>query len=90
MDWLETQGNYLALHIGDATYLVRQTIRAFDTQRDPQQFARVHRRVMVSLHSIQDLEPLTNGDAGLRLRTGQVVRVSRSYRKQLAENCSDA
>jgi len=45
---------------------------------------------MVSLHSIQDLEPLTNGDAGLRLRTGQVVRVSRSYRKQLAENCSDA
>ncbi|ULU24096.1 LytTR family transcriptional regulator [Dyella terrae] len=84
VDWLETQGNYLALHVGDATYLIRQTITAFEVRLDPRQFARVHRRAMVCLHGIQDLKPLTNGDAELRLRTGQVVRVSRSYRKQLA------
>jgi MFS family permease len=84
VDWLETQGNYLALHAGDTTYLIRQTITAFEAQLDPRQFVRVHRRAMVSLHGIRDLKPLTNGDAELRLRTGQVVRVSRSYRKQLA------
>lgn len=82
VDWLETQGNYLALHMGDATHLIRQTITALETQLDPRQFARVHRRAMVSLRNIQDLKPLTNGDAELRLRSGQVVRVSRSYRKQ--------
>jgi len=86
VDWLETQGNYLALHMGDATHLIRQTVTAFETQLDPRQFARVHRRAMVSLRSIRDLKPLTNGDAELRLHTGQVVRVSRSYRKQLAAN----
>ncbi|MFC5743765.1 LytTR family DNA-binding domain-containing protein [Dyella tabacisoli] len=79
MDWLETQSNYLALHIGDATFLICQIIKAFETQLDPRQFARVHRRAMVSLYNIQDLKPRINGDAELRLRTGQVVRVSRSY-----------
>jgi len=84
VDWLDTQGNYLALHIGDTTHLIRQTITAFETQLDPRQFVRVHRRAMVSLRAIQDLKPLTNGDAELRLHTGQLVRVSRNYRKQLA------
>lgn len=83
VDWIETQGNYLALHVGDAAYLIRQTLAAFEAQLDPECFVRVHRRALVSVDRVQDLKPLTNGDAELRLHGGHVVRVSRSYRKQL-------
>ncbi|WP_157971369.1 LytTR family DNA-binding domain-containing protein [Dyella sp. C9] len=84
VDWIETQGNYLALHTGQNTYLIRQTITAFEAQLDSRQFVRVHRRALVCIERIQDLKSLTNGDAELRLRSGQTVRVSRLYRKQLA------
>jgi hypothetical protein len=83
VDWIETQGNYLALHVGDSAHLIRQTLASFETQIAAGQFFRVHRRALVCVDRIQDLKPLTNGDAELRLRGGQVVRVSRRYRKQL-------
>lgn len=83
VDWIEAQGNYLALHVGDAVHLIRQTLAAFEIQLDPEHFVRVHRRSLIRVDRIQDLKPLTNGDAELRLRSGQVIRVSRSYRKQL-------
>lgn len=82
VDWIETQGNYLALHVGGTTHLIRQTLAAFEAQLDPEHFVRVHRRILVSVDRMQDLKPLTNGDAELRLHGGQVVRVSRSHRKQ--------
>lgn len=85
VDWIETQGNYLALHTASGTHLIRQTITAFEAQLDASRFIRVHRRALVCLERIQDLKPLTNGDAELRLRDGQVVRVSRLYRKRLAD-----
>ena len=83
VDWIETQGNYLALHVGDTAHLIRQTLASFETQLGAEHFVRVHRRALISVDRIQDLKPLTNGDAELRLRGGQVVRVSRRYRKQL-------
>jgi two-component system LytT family response regulator len=83
VDWIESQGNYLALHVGDAAHLIRHTLATFEAQLDPENFVRVHRRALVSIDRIQDLKPLTNGDAELRLRSGQLVRVSRRYRKQL-------
>lgn len=85
VDWIETQGNYLALHVGDQVHLLRQTITAIKAQLDPGRFVRVHRRALVALDRIQDLKPLTNGDATLRLYGGQLVRVSRFYRKQLQQ-----
>lgn len=85
VDWIETQGNYLALHAGPRTHMVRQTLVDFEKQHASRRFVRVHRRALVALDRIHDLKPLTNGDAELRLRGGQAVRVSRSYRRRLAE-----
>ena len=80
--WIETQGNYLALHVGTRVHLLRQTLADFETRLDPQRFVRVHRRALVAIDQVRDMKPLTNGDAELRLLDGQTVRVSRSYRKR--------
>jgi len=81
VDWIETQGNYLALHVGASSHLHRETLTQFEAQLDPRLFVRIHRRMMVSLAQVQQVRPLGNGDALLLLRSGQELRISRSHRQ---------
>lgn len=85
VDWIETQGNYLALHVGKSTHLIREASIAFEAKLDPARFLRVHRRAIVALDRISEMQPVTNGDALLRLIDGQELRASRRYRKTLAQ-----
>jgi DNA-binding LytR/AlgR family response regulator len=85
VDWIETQGNYLALHTGTAVHLLRETSLRFEAKLDPAAFVRVHRRTLVALDRVLEINPLGNGDASLVLRGGVSLRVSRSYRDKLRE-----
>jgi hypothetical protein len=84
VDWIETQGNYLALHVGSGVHMIREASIAFEARLDPRRFVRIHRRAIVAIDRIRDLQPVTNGDATLRLADGQELRASRRYRKVLA------
>jgi LytTr DNA-binding domain len=83
IDWLETQGNYLALHAGASKRLVRRTLTDFETELDMSRFVRIHRRMIVAIDRIEEMKPLANGDAMLRLRDGRELRMSRSYRDEV-------
>jgi DNA-binding LytR/AlgR family response regulator len=83
VDWIETQGNYLALHTGTATHLIRETLVAFEAKLDPSAFVRIHRRTLVALSRVRGIEPLGNGDALVRLGDDITLRMSRSYRQKL-------
>lgn len=83
IDWLETQGNYLVLHAGPSKQLVRRTMTDFETELDMNRFVRIHRRMIVAIDRIDELKPLANGDAVLRLRDGRELRMSRSYRDEV-------
>ena len=83
IDWIETQGNYLALHAGAAVHLIRETSVKFEARLDPKRFARIHRRTIVALDRIARMSPLANGDATLRLRDGNDLRVSRNFREDV-------
>ena len=85
VDWIETQGNYLALHAGAAEHLVRETSVKFEAQLDPARFVRVHRRTIVAVDRIRAIQPLGNGDAALTLVDGHELRISRNYRDALKE-----
>jgi hypothetical protein len=83
IEWIEAQGNYLALHVGDRSHLVRATLRAFATRLDHDRFIRVHRRVIVAVDRIRAIQPLANGDSTLVLHNGHAIRASRSYRESV-------
>jgi DNA-binding LytR/AlgR family response regulator len=83
VDWIETQGNYLALHVGSAVHLIRESHARFEEGLDPARFARIHRRMIVAVDRIGDIAPLGAGDAALRLKDGTELRVSRSFRDRL-------
>ena len=81
--WIESQGNYLAFHTGDATHLIRSTLSAFEGRLDPSSFVRIHRSHMVALDRVTWIEIFDNGDGILHLDNNTELKISRNYRKVL-------
>ena len=83
IEWIESQGNYLALHVGSRAHLIRETLASFERRLDSNKFVRVHRRMIVAVDRIREIRPLANGDSQLILHDGRELRASRSYREAL-------
>jgi two-component system, LytTR family, response regulator len=82
IDWVEAAGNYVRLHRGTASLMLRESLASVETSLDAQLFARVHRSAVVNIAKIKEVQPWFSGAAILILTTGQRLTVSRSYRKQ--------
>ena len=85
IDWLEAEENYVRLHAGPASYLVRGTLAGLEERLDPAKFIRVHRSHIVNLGSIRELHPWSHGDWMMVLRDGRELMLSRRYRDRLPE-----
>jgi two-component system, LytTR family, response regulator len=83
IDWLEAAGNYVTLHVGARTPLLRQTLSALERQLDPARFRRIHRSVIVNLDRIKEIRPALAGEYSARLHDGTELRISRSYRQNV-------
>ncbi len=81
VDWFETEGNYVRVHAGRQSYLVRQTSANLEAQLDPRRFVRIHRRYLVNLSRVQEVQPWFGGDAVVVLRDGTKLRLSRTFRE---------
>jgi LytTr DNA-binding domain len=88
VDWIETEGNYLALHVGSAVHMIRETSTRFEAKLDPSRFVRIHRRIIVAIDRIRDLRAVANGDAIVRLLDGRELRASRRFRRVIRERWS--
>ena len=82
VDWFEAEGNYVRVHAGRESHLLRQPISRLERQLDPRRFARVHRSFVVNVTRVVEVQPWFGGDAVLVLRDGTKVRLSRTYREQ--------
>lgn len=83
VDWWETDGNYVRLHVGATSHLIRGTAASIEPQLDPRAFIRIHRRFIVNVDRIVEVQPWFAGDAVAVLRNGAKLRVSRTYRERL-------
>ena len=82
---IEGAGNYVRLHAGPASHLVRDRLGSIETKLDPDMFVRVHRSTIVNVTRIREMHPLFNGDQLLVLASGRRVTVSRTFRAKLLE-----
>jgi two-component system, LytTR family, response regulator len=82
IDRIETAGNYLCLHVGKETQLVRGTMSQIEVKLDPRQFVRIHRSTIVRIDAVREITPLFNGDQSVVLADGAKVVLSRSYREK--------
>lgn len=84
IDWCESAGNYIRLHINGNTHLIRETLQGLEGRLDPSQFVRIHRRVIVNVSRIRELKPWFGGDQIVMLRDGGQLRLSRTFRNKVA------
>ena len=83
IDWCEAAGNYVCLHVGQQSHLVRDTMGHLETQLDSQLFARIHRSTIVNVDRIQELRSSFGGEHVVQLRDGTRLTLSRGYREAL-------
>jgi two-component system LytT family response regulator len=83
VDWFEAAADYVRLHVGEKTHLLRETMGAIEAQLDAQRFARIHRSTIVNLERIRELQPYFNREYIVVLKDGTKLKLSRSYRERL-------
>ena len=78
IDWIETQGNYLALHVGTAVHLIRETSLRLQARLDPDRFVRIHRSYIVNFERVVRIEPYGKDSRLAILADGTRLPVSRA------------
>jgi two-component system LytT family response regulator len=84
-EWIGAAGDYVELHAGGRTYLLRETLNALERQLDSAKFMRIHRSRIVRVDSITELKSIDNREYLVKLSDGSQHRSSRSYGDRLAE-----
>jgi two-component system LytT family response regulator len=83
IDWVEAAGNYVKLHVGRDTHLMRETMAGIEKLLDPTRFLRIHRSAIVNLDRVREMQPWFSGEYTVILRDGTQLRLSRVYRDRL-------
>ena len=83
IDWIEAAGNYVRLHVGAASHMIRETMAGVESRLDPERFVRVHRSAIVNVEKVRELQPMFRGECSAILRNGSRVAVSRAHRLPL-------
>jgi two-component system LytT family response regulator len=90
IDWIEAAGNYVRLHVGRESHLLRETMNTIETKLDPARFLRIHRSTIVNLDRIKEMQPWFSGEYVVLLKDGTELRLSRGYRDKFDERLGEA
>jgi two-component system, LytTR family, response regulator len=83
IEWIEAAANYVRLHAGKQSYLLRGSVGRIAERLDPTQFVRIHRSTIVNVGNIKELQPCNSGEFMVILRSGKELSCSRGYRSGL-------
>ncbi len=83
IDWVEAAANYVRLHVGKESHLLRESIGRISERLDPDRFVRVHRSTIVNVRRIKELQPCNSGEYIVVLKDGKELSCSRGYRTEL-------
>jgi len=89
VQWFEACANYVRLHAGKDTHMLRGTMNSLETQLDPAKFARIHRSTIVQLDCVKELQSSFDGEHVVVLHDGSRLLMSRGYRHRFDEVFSE-
>jgi two-component system LytT family response regulator len=85
IDWVDAAGDYMCLHAGGDTHIMRTTMKQLEAMLDPNRFMRIHRSTIVNTARINSAESLNNGEYLLTLEGDARLKVSRGYRERVRD-----
>lgn len=85
IDWIEAADQYVQIHCGDKSFLLRESMNEMEQQLNPQLFFRIHRSTIINLTRIQELQPFFKGDYIVVLQDGTQLKLTRSRKEAFQE-----
>jgi two-component system LytT family response regulator len=83
IDWVDAAGDYMCVHAQGETHILRSTMAKLQQQLDPSVFLRVHRSALVNVNRIREIVVHANGEYRLTLVSGDLLKSSRRYKKEI-------
>ncbi|MFO7552613.1 MAG: LytTR family DNA-binding domain-containing protein [Haliea sp.] len=83
IEWIDAAGDYMCIHAGGATHIMRGTMKQLENMLDPQRFIRIHRSTLVNINAVTGAELQDSGEYLLRTAQGNSLKVSRSCRDRV-------
>jgi two-component system LytT family response regulator len=81
IDWIEAQGDYVRIHSGAKSWLVRDTMGAVERDLGSPRFLRIHRSAIVNADRVQEVRTFDGGDGRVVLRDGTELPLGRRHRQ---------
>ncbi|PWU16824.1 MAG: DNA-binding response regulator [Verrucomicrobia bacterium] len=78
---IEAAGNYLVLHVGKESHIIRDTLGALQEKLDPRQFLRISRSTLVNVDQIKEMRPFFKGEHVVILLNGKELAMTRGFKE---------
>ena len=85
VDWIESADNYVELHAGTKSHLLRETLSALEARLAPGKFVRISRSVMINANRVKEVKRLFYGGYSVLLENGKLLTLSRRHRDKLQQ-----
>lgn len=83
IDWIDAAGDYMCVHAGGVTHIMRTTMKELESMLDSSLFQRVHRSTIVNISRVDKVSSHINGEFYLTLSGGALLKMSRSYKEKV-------
>jgi two-component system LytT family response regulator len=80
IDWIEADHDYVLLHAGDKSWMLRETIAIVELRLALSGFVRIHRSALVNVDRVRELRPRSKGEFDVVLLDGTQLKMTRNYR----------
>jgi two-component system, LytTR family, response regulator len=89
IQWIQSCGKHVRLHVGETSHLLRQSMRSLEASLDPNCFLRVHRNAIVNLDHVAEFYLPPAGNMFVRLSNGRSLPLRRGNRSILRRRLKD-
>jgi len=83
IEWIDAAGDYMCVHAGGKTHIMRTTMKELEAELDSDLLQRIHRSTIVNVNQVTELQSHINGEYFLTLQCGHTIKLSRTYKDKL-------
>ena len=81
ISWMEAADNYVVLHVGKQTHILREKIGVLEAALDPERFFRISRSALVNISHISELRAMFKGEHVVILHDGSRLPMTRGVQE---------
>jgi DNA-binding LytR/AlgR family response regulator len=85
VDYIESHGNYVKLHMGNAEYITRDSVKRLSTVLAGSGFVRIERSLLINIRAILYVQRVGRGRYAFTLTSGARLHSGAKYRDEILQ-----